>query len=443
MPAGYVIAILLCLGDNCDLVRPEPTITYPSYETCSDAAAKNAAKLGEIAARSREAGREGEIICLHEQVPIVELDEEHDALAATTIHQLPSATSPALGTLKRGQKVHVTGAVSGTNWLRVALPDGGSGYVYRERLRKLALADIPAQVAAAGTREPAPDSSGKTVSHPAAGASESARASQAPPQSGAREQVAVATPPPAATAPSPAAPTAREFRDCEQCPALVTLRGGQFEMGSLADASEHPVHRVQLAAFALGKYELTQREWKACVAAGACSGSPRVAAENDRLPMMDLSWDDAAQYVQWLRGLTGKPYRLPSEAEWEYAARAGATTPYPWGKEIGIARANCSGCGGNYDPKLPAAVGSFPPNAWGLYDMLGGVAEWTEDCWHKNYEGAPANGSAWPAPRCRERVLRGGSWKNPPTDLTVSSRNYYDASVRYVANGLRVAVTLP
>jgi len=442
MPAGYVIAILLCLGDNCDLVRPEPAISYPSYETCSDAAAKNASKLGEIAARSREAGREGEIICLREQVSIVELDEEHDALAVTTIHQLPSATSPVLGTLKRGQKIHVTGAVSGAHWMRVAMPEGVSGYVYGERLRKLAVSDapMPAQ-GAAGGREPAPGSSGKTVPHPAPAAAEGARASQPAP----KDQLAVATPPPAANAPPPAAPapTAREFRNCEQCPAMVALPGGQFEMGSLADASERPVHRVQLAAFALGKYELTHGEWKACVAAGACSDKPHVGAGSDQLPMLNLSWDDAAQYVQWLRGLTGKPYRLPSEAEWEYAARAGTTTPYPWGKEIGVARANCSGCGGNYDPKLPAAVGSFPPNAWGLYDMLGGVAEWTEDCWHKNYEGAPANGSAWQTARCREHVLRGGSWKNPPTDLTVTSRNFYDATVRYIANGLRVAVTLP
>src|SRR5690348_16696749 len=298
MSAGYVIAILLCLGDNCDLVRPEPATTYPSYETCSDAAAKNAAKLGDIAARSREGGREGEIICLHER--------------------------------------------------------------------------------------PAPGAAAKTASHPVP---ESARASP-PAQPRPAEQTAVVTPPSAA----PAAPTAREFRDCEQCPAMVRLPGGQFEMGSLADASERPPHRVQVASFALGTYEVTQREWNACVAAGACSDKPRVGVPNDRLPMMDLSWDDATKYAQWLRSLTGKPYRLPSEAEWEYAARAGTTTPYPWGKEIGVARANCSGCGGTYDPKLPAAVGSFPANPWGFHDMQGSVAEWTEDCWHKSYEGAPANG---------------------------------------------------
>jgi formylglycine-generating enzyme required for sulfatase activity len=158
--------------------------------------------------------------------------------------------------------------------------------------------------------------------------------------------------------------------------------------------------------------------------------------------MMNASWNDAAQYIQWLRRVTGKPYRLPSEAEWEYAARAGTVTPYPWGREIGVAKANCNRCGGSYDPSLPAAVGSFPPNPWSLHDMLGGVAEWVGDCWHKNYDGAPVNGSAWQAPRCSQRVLRGGSWKNPPKDLTVSSRNFYDASVRYIANGLRVALSL-
>lgn len=438
MATGYVIAILLCLGDNCDLVRPEPSVSYPSYEACSDATAKNAAKLAELAARSRETGREGEIICLHEQVSIVELDEEHDALAAAAVHELPSATTPTIGTLKRGQRIHVTGAVAGTNWLRVAMPDGTSGYVYGERLRKVVAADAPAQAADAAAHEPASGASGKSVSRPAA---ESARTSAPAPQSTPPDRVAVATPPPATNLPA-TAPPAREFRDCEHCPAMIVLPGGQFEMGSRADASERPPHRVQVARFALGKYELTQREWKACVSAGGCSDKPRVGQENERLPMMNLSWDDAAQYVQWLRGLTGKAYRLPSEAEWEYAARAGATTPYPWGKEVGVARANCSGCGGTYDPKLPAAVGSFPPNAWGLYDMLGGVAEWTEDCWHKNYEGAPSNGSPWPAAHCQERVLRGGSWKNPPADLTVGSRNFYDASVRYVANGLRVALTL-
>jgi formylglycine-generating enzyme required for sulfatase activity len=157
---------------------------------------------------------------------------------------------------------------------------------------------------------------------------------------------------------------------------------------------------------------------------------------------MNLSWDDAAQYTQWLRRQTGRPYRLPTEAEWEYAARSGTTSAYSWGEQVGVAKANCSGCGGSYDPQLPAPVGSFPANPWGLFDMEGGIAEWVEDCWHRNYDGAPANGTAWQAPHCASHVLRGGSWKNPPKDITVSTRNYYDTSVRYLANGARVAMAL-
>jgi formylglycine-generating enzyme required for sulfatase activity len=221
---------------------------------------------------------------------------------------------------------------------------------------------------------------------------------------------------------------------------MVALPAGSFEMGSSNDPTERPVHRVTVAAFAIGKFMVTQDEWRACAAGGGCAYQREVI--NERLPMMNLSWDDAKQYVQWLERATGRPYRLPSEAEWEYAARSGTTTNYAWGAQAGVAMANCSGCGGSYDPQLPALVGSFPANAWGLYDMAGGIAEWTEDCWHVSYDKAPANGAAWLSPRCTAHVLRGGSWKNPPKDVMVSTRNYYDTSVRYVANGVRVALSL-
>jgi formylglycine-generating enzyme required for sulfatase activity len=212
-------------------------------------------------------------------------------------------------------------------------------------------------------------------------------------------------------------------------------------MGSNADASEKPIHRVTIAPFAIGKYMVTEAEWSACVQAGGCSYKHDVV--NDRLPMMNLSWDDAQQYVNWLKKQTGKPYRLPTEAEWEYAARAGTTTPYPWGAQIGVDKADCSGCGTKgYNPQSPALAGTYQSNGWGLFDMFGGVSEWVEDCWHRDYRGAPENGAAWTAPRCGAHVLRGGSWKNPPSDITVSVRNFYDTNVRYIANGLRVAVSL-
>jgi formylglycine-generating enzyme required for sulfatase activity len=222
---------------------------------------------------------------------------------------------------------------------------------------------------------------------------------------------------------------------------MVPLPAGSFVMGSNGDPTERPPHRVSVAAFAIGREEVTQAEWAACAAAGGCRYKGEGAATPDR-PMGNLSWDDAQQYVQWLAAKTGKPYRLPTEAEWEYAARAGTTTSYYWGNEVGVAKADCKGCGGAYAAEHAAAVDAFPPNPWGLYGMLGGVAEWVEDCWHTSYAKAPADGSPWRAPHCTSHVLRGGSWMNPPPDLTVSNRNFYDASVRYVANGLRVALSL-
>ena len=220
---------------------------------------------------------------------------------------------------------------------------------------------------------------------------------------------------------------------------MVPLPAGVFIMGSNEDPTERPPHRVSISAAALGKFMVTEAEWDACAAAGGCAYKPPHDADGRR-PMANLSHADATQYVGWLRKVTGKPYRLPSEAEWEYAARAGSTTRFGFGDQVGIGRVNCNGCGEPYDPRRPADVEALPPNALGFYGMLGGVAEWVEDCWHPSYQGAPNNGAAWVGGSCERRVLRGGSWKSPPSDVTVSARNFYDASVRYIANGLRVAL---
>ena len=221
---------------------------------------------------------------------------------------------------------------------------------------------------------------------------------------------------------------------------MVALPAGSFVMGSHGDSSERPPHRVSVGRFALGKFDVTESEWAACVAASGCHY--KWSSEAPEMPMRNLSWDDANEYVRWLRSVTGKPYRLPSEAEWEYAARAGTTTPYPWGEEAGVGKADCKGCGSQSNGTRPVGIGAFPPDPWGLYDMLGGVAQWTADCWHLSYTGAPANASPWLAPHCETHVLRGGSWMNPPSDITVSSRNFYDSGVRYEANGMRVALSL-
>jgi formylglycine-generating enzyme required for sulfatase activity len=219
--------------------------------------------------------------------------------------------------------------------------------------------------------------------------------------------------------------------------------GGSFVMGvEHGDPSAAPAHHATLRAFALGQFPVTVAEWRACVGDGGCSTMPRMSHPSDRTPVHNLSWDDANQYVAWLSRKTGRRYRLPSEAEWEYAARANTQTAYWWGKEPGVALANCSDCGGTQDHLLPAPVDAFKPNPFGLYDINGGVAEWVADCWYPNYQGAPPDGSIRERKDCQERVLRGGSFRSDHTAITATSRNFYDASVRYLDHGFRVALSL-
>src|SRR5262249_43305784 len=155
-----------------------------------------------------------------------------------------------------------------------------------------------------------------------------------------------------------------------------------------------------------------------------------------------VSWDDAKMYVSWLSRITGKAYRLLSEAEWEYAARAGSDTAYPWGSEIGEGNANCNGCGSQWDNKQTAPVGQFPANKFGLHDMHGNVWEWVEDCYHENYNQAPSDGSAWTTGDCNVRVVRSGSWYNIPENLPSAIRSRFSTDDRFDHLGFRVGRTL-
>lgn len=244
------------------------------------------------------------------------------------------------------------------------------------------------------------------------------------------------------------------FKDCAQCPEMVVIPGGSFVMGSSAGErgrfakhikNESPQHRVTVPRFAMGRYEVTFAEWDACVAAGGCGRQASDAGwGRGRRPVVNVSWDDAKQYVGWLSRETGKRYRLPSEAEWEYAARAGTRTKYWWGDAIGRNKANCRGCGSQWDSKKTAPVGSFRPNPFGLYDVHGNVYEWVEDCWHENYAGAPADSRPWTSGgNCGKRVLRGGYWSTIRLNLRSASRFRSASGIWIKFFGFRVARTLP
>ena len=257
------------------------------------------------------------------------------------------------------------------------------------------------------------------------------------------------------------------FRDCADCPAMVVVPSGSFMMGSpLSEEGrydgEGPVHRVSIpSAFAVGVCEVTRGEFGRFVSStGRSMGNECWTYEDDEWeersgrswlspgfsqtdshPAVCVSRDDARAYVDWLSRETGEAYRLLSEAEWEYVARAGTRTRYHWGDAIGRNLANCRDCGSRWDFKGTSPAGVFGANSFGLHDVHGNVYEWVEDCWNAGYVGAPRDGSAWKGGDCFDHVLRGGSWLSYPRLLRVANRDRSLTGVRYGNVGFRVART--
>ena len=246
------------------------------------------------------------------------------------------------------------------------------------------------------------------------------------------------------------------FRDCEGCPEVVVVPAGSYVMGSPSSeegrwGNEGPQHRVTIREpFAVGVYEVTFEEWAACVSAGGCDGyvPDDQGWGRGRPPVINVSWEDAQRFVAWLRDETGEPYRLLSEAEWEYAARAGTTTPFHTGSTIATSQANYDGDytygdgrAGVYREQT-VKVGSFAPNGFGLHDVHGNVWEWVEDCWNDSYRGAPSDGTAWRSGDCSRRVVRGGGWISGPGVLRSAFRSGLDSGFRLNESGFRVARTL-
>jgi formylglycine-generating enzyme required for sulfatase activity len=244
----------------------------------------------------------------------------------------------------------------------------------------------------------------------------------------------------------------RAFRDCPACPEMVVVPAGSFMMGSEGSGGyEYPRHRVTFARpLAVGKFEVTFAEWDACVTERGCTHSPGDEGwGRGKQPVMNVSWNDIThQYLPWLSRKTGKSYRLPTEAEWEYVARAGTTTPFWWGSSISTNQANYDGTGTygggpkgeNRGRTVP--VDSFAANPWGLYNVHGNLWEWVQDCWNQGYNGAPSDGSAWTTGDCGKRVVRGGGWAYHPQDLRAAYRFSWDPSSQLRVFGFRVARTL-
>lgn len=238
------------------------------------------------------------------------------------------------------------------------------------------------------------------------------------------------------SASTPAEPEPPPEPPCDICPPVVSLPAGTFRMGSAPgeygrEPIEGPQREVTLKAFAMSKTEITVGEWRACVEDGGCNGYRNPLTVDDALPAAAISWRDAEAYVKWLSAETGKSYRLPTEAEWEYAARGGTNTPYWWGEKFDAAQAPRD--------KLRDAA-SLPANAFGLQGMLGNVSEWTQDCYVNGYTEAPTDGSAVTSGDCSRRVVRGGSIKSSPSAHRAANRARLPVSTRDRQYGFRVVL---
>jgi len=361
---------------------------------------------------------------------VTALEDTLYTLKNANVRSGPGTEYKKVERLAAGTEVEVTGQVEGADWLRIALAGGGTAFVYAPLL---------------GDRVPSP-------AQPAVG-------------------VFPETPKPG-----------ESIKDCDVCPEMVTVPAGSFQMGSPSyeegrGDDEGPVHQVTIPrAFSVGKYEVTKAEYAAFVSATGYAGGSSCRTyeggkwetrsgrswrdpgyrQSERDPAVCVSWDDARAYTEWLSRQTGKTYRLLSEAEWEYAARAGTTTPRSWGSD------SASACGyanvhdstsksvNGFDWEnhacddgvaQTAAAGSYQANAFGLHDMLGNVWEWTADCWNDSYAGAPSDGSAWTNGNCERRILRGGSWYHGPRNVRSAIRVRNASGYRNYVLGFRVART--
>ncbi len=235
-----------------------------------------------------------------------------------------------------------------------------------------------------------------------------------------------------ATAKTPAATAPKVFKDCDVCPEMVVLPKGAFIMGSNLLPAEQPKHPVFIKKpFAMSRFEITFDNWEACLRELACTHNPHDHNwGRGRQPIVNIDFHMAEQYADWLSKKTGQTYRLPSEAEWEYGARAGSTTAYWFGDDPSAKKLNCRNCVGAWPNHRNAPVGSYEANPFGLYDMHGNAYEWVADCWVPDYKGAPRDGSVRTDGDCDIRVIRGGSWYYYSRQSRSSSRAKNAAAVK-------------
>jgi formylglycine-generating enzyme required for sulfatase activity len=360
--------------------------------------------------------------------------EAKDVPRTTPPANVPSSASISRAKPEAPRRDPRDAYVSTTPWGKILttliiIGAAAAAFVFRDQImQNPTIAGLAASLTSTSTP---PSTPAEPAPQPAAEPEPAAPTAEAPPV---EPEPAAVEPAPAPTPPPPPREI-EKFADANG-PAMVWVPAGTFEMGSSAswpDATERPRHSVTLKRFAISRNEITISDYS------AFRNPPNPLGLNGAAPVVGVTWNDAVAYTKWLSARTGKKYRLPTEAEWEYAAAAGSDPQYwPWGRNAGSGKAHCFGCSPDLKPVKPVPVGSFEPNAFGLYDTSGNAAEWTEDCWIPNYEGAPSDGSARTDGECKDRVVRGGSFEVPPKSIRSARRDKWPANRGHESIGFRV-----
>lgn len=318
----------------------------------------------------------------------------------------------------------------------VLLTVGGvTAFVFKDKLLPMLGMAPPAepQVESAPEKTPPPDAA------PAPAPSKNVAAPKPKP---AVKPVPVQAPPPVRRSTEPTRGTTLQdpLRGGGLAPVMVNIPAGEFSMGddTSTDSTVRPLHNVKVPAFAIGQTEVTFDDYMLFAQATGRDVPDDQGRGRGKHPVVNVSWNDARAYAAWLSDQTGHRYRLPTEAEWEYAARAGQKGAYWWGSAVGNGNANCFNCGSQWDGLQPAPVASFRSNPMGLHDTAGNVAEWTRDCYNSSYEGAPSDGSAWETGECTERVARGGSFVSSSKALRTANRERFTMDTRLDNLGFRL-----
>jgi len=386
------------------------------------------------------------------EIQVSALYATYVAVKNANLREGPSTATARLGSVVRGQALMVTGKVRDSNWYRVTLENLKEAYIFGGLIAEIDAKELRVWNLARDTELPSHYTTYLELypnGHFAADAQRFASQYKAASESSSASTTSTETQVALGVFPELPAP-GTSFTDCDGCPEMIVVPAGEFSMGSQQEekgrlVNEGPIRGVAITRpFAIAKHELTRNQWAACVRENGCRDLVgREPWETGLHPVMRVSWSDAQQYVLWLSDKTGKDYRLPTEAEWEYVARAGTATNYWWGEDFGRNNANCKVCGSRWDRKQTAPVGSFKANRFGLHDTAGNLWEWTEDCWHKGFNDAPPDSRAWLEDgNCSYRVIRGGSWLDPPRSLRSAARAQYHTESRHEFIGIRIALTL-